>query len=85
MPRSASKLIYTTISEINQGTGGGKLSFGLIVALLFASSGMGVVGETLNAAYGVKETRPWWKVRLIAIGLTIALAVLILSALVLLL
>jgi membrane protein len=46
---------------------------------------MGVVGETLNAAYGVKETRPWWKVRLIAIGLTIALAVLILSALVLLL
>jgi membrane protein len=46
---------------------------------------MGAVSETLNAAYGVKESRPWWKVRLIAIGLTIALALLILSALVLML
>ncbi len=81
VPRSASELIYTTVSEINKGAGGGKLSFGLIVSLLFASSGMGAVSETLNAAYGVKESRPWWKVRLIAVGLTIALAVLILCAL----
>jgi membrane protein len=85
VPSSASELIYTTISEINKGAGGGKLSFGLIVALLFASSGMGAVSETLNAAYGLRETRPWWKVRLIAIGLTIALAILILSALTLML
>lgn len=82
VPRSASELIYTTVSEINKGAGGGKLSFGLIVALLFASSGMGAVSETLNAAYGVRESRPWWKVRLIAVGLTVALAVLILCALI---
>ena len=81
VPRSASELISTTISEINKGTGSGKLSFGLIVSLLFASSGMGAVSETLNAAYGVRESRPWWKVRLIAVGLTVALAVLILCAL----
>ena len=85
VPRSASELIYTTINEINKEAGGGKLSFGLIVALLFASSGMGAVSETLNASYGIRESRPWWKVRLIAIGLTIALAALILSALILLL
>ena len=83
VPRSASELIYTTVSQINKDAGGGKLSFGLIVSLLFASSGMGAVSETLNAAYGVRESRPWWKVRLIAIGLTVALAVLILSALIL--
>ena len=82
VPRSASELIYTTVSEINKGAGGAKLSFGLIVALLFASSGMAAVSETLNAAYGVRESRPWWKVRLIAIGLTVALAVLIFSALI---
>jgi len=85
VPLSASELIYITISEINRGAGGAKLSFGLIVALLFASSGMAAVSETLNTAYGVKESRPWWKVRLTAIGLTIALAVLILSALLLML
>lgn len=85
VPRSASDLIYATIDEINKGAGGGKLSFGLLAALLFASSGMGAVSETLNAAYGVKESRPWWRVRLTAVGLTIALAVLILSALILVL
>ena len=31
--------------------------------------------------YDVKETRPWWKVRLVSIVLTVALAVLILAAL----
>jgi membrane protein len=85
VPRSASELIDATIDDIHKGAGGGKLSFGLLAALLFASSGMGAISETLNAAYGVKESRAWWRVRLIAIGLTIALAVLILSALVLVL
>lgn len=80
-PRSASDLIYTTINEISKDAGSGKLSFGLLAALWFASYGMGAISETLNAAYGVKESRPWWKSRLIAVGLTIALAVLIITAL----
>ena len=38
-----------------------------------------VVGDdrdhrTLNQAYDIQEGRPWWKVRLLAIGLTVALA-----------
>jgi hypothetical protein len=33
---------------------------------------------TLNAAYGVRDSRPWWKTRLIAIALTIGLALFIL-------
>lgn len=85
VPRSASELIYTTINEISKDAGGGKLSFGLLAALWFASYGMGAISETLSAAYGVKESRPWWRVRLLAIGLTIALMVLIISALVLVL
>jgi membrane protein len=85
VPRSASVLIDTTINEISNDASGGKLSFGLLAALWFASYGMGAISETLNAAYGVKESRPWWKYRLIAVGLTIALAVLIISALALVL
>ncbi len=46
---------------------------------------MGAISEALNAMYGVKESRSWWKVRLASIGLTIALAVLIISALLLIL
>jgi membrane protein len=80
-PRTASELVRATVDEITKGAGGGKLSFGLLAALLFASNGMGAISETLNAAYGVRESRPWWRVRLISIGITAALAALIISAL----
>jgi len=85
VPYSASALIYTTVDEIGQNADGSKLSFGILTALWIASSGMGAISEALNAMYGVRESRPWWQVRLASIGLTIALAVLIISALLLIL
>ncbi|MCA1612622.1 MAG: YihY/virulence factor BrkB family protein [Acidobacteria bacterium] len=84
-PRSASQLVRATVQEITEGADGGKLSFGLLAALWFASFGMAAVGDTLNSAYGVRETRPFWRVRLISLGLTAALAALIISALALVL
>jgi membrane protein len=81
VPVSASDLINTTVEEISQKSSGGKLSFGLLTSLWFASSGMGAIIEGLNVAYDVKETRAWWKRTLLAILLTIALAVLIITAL----
>src|SRR5919199_2243576 len=85
LPGPARTLVNTTVDEVSQAAGGGKLSFGLLAALWAASNGMGAICAALNVAYEVKETRPWWKVRLVAILLTIALSVLILSALVLVL
>jgi membrane protein len=46
---------------------------------------MGAISESLNVAYHVEESRPWWKQHLIAIGLTLSLSLLIISALVLVL
>ena len=85
MRPSASELVYRTIGEVTEGKSGGKLSFGILAALWAASNGMGAISQTLNIAYSVKETRPWWKVRLITIGLTVAISVLIISALTLVL
>lgn len=85
MPGSASELVQKTITEVSEQAGGAKLSFGVLAALWAASNGMGAISETLNIAYNVKETRPWWKVRLVTVGLTIAIALLIISALALLL
>lgn len=85
MPSSALDLVQTTMTEITTQAGGGKLSFGLLAALWAASNGMGAASQTLNIAYEVKERRPWWKVRLIAVGLTLLLAVVIVSALALVL
>ena len=81
MPYSAVTLVHSTLEEVTRSKSGGKLSFGLLAAVWVASSGMGAISETLNVAYNVKETRAWWKVRLLSIGLTIALAILIMTAL----
>ena len=81
MPASAFLLVHNTLDEISASSGKGKLSFGLLAALWAASNGMGAISDTLNIAYNVKEKRPWWKVRLISVGLTVALAILILAAL----
>jgi membrane protein len=81
MPAAAVQLIVLTIDEVTSARGGGKLSLGLLLALWAASSGMNALGQALNAAYDVRETRPWWKLRLISIVLTVALSMLITSAL----
>jgi membrane protein len=85
MPPVAVALVHTTLEEISAARGTGKLSIGILAALWGASNGMGAVSQTLNSAYNVRETRPWWKVRLVSVLLTIALAVLIISALVIVL
>lgn len=83
MPSSASELIHTTVDEISMAAGGGKLSVGILATLWAASSGVIAISESLNFANDVQESRPWWKARLVAVALTIALAVLIIAALVL--
>ena len=85
LPGSAFNLVDSTMYEVSAASGGGKVTFGLLAALWAASNGMGAITEALNAAYNVKESRPWWKQRLTAIGLTLVLSILIISALVLVL
>src|SRR5205085_3491878 len=85
LPGEASQLVAKTVNDVTAGSGGGKLSFGVLATLWAASNGMTASSESLNAAYDVKETRPWWKVRLVAVGLTLALSFLIISSLVLVL
>ena len=85
LPPAAADIINTSVNEAVNASGGGKVSLGILATLWAASNGMGAISESLNVAYDVKEARPWWKSRLIAIFLTITLAVLIITALVLVL
>lgn len=50
----------------------GWISFGLVVTIWSASSGFAALIEGMNVAYDVSETRPYWKVRLLALGLVLA-------------
>ena len=83
MPPSAFQLLDNTMLELSKASGGGKLSLGILAALWAASNGMSAITESLNTAYDLKESRPWWKQRLMAMVLTVSLSVLIIVALVL--
>src|SRR5215470_3843240 len=57
------------------------LSFGILATLWTASGGFSAMIEALNIAYEVEETRPFWKTRPLAVGLTAVIGVLLLIAL----
>ncbi len=75
LPGSAYHLVVGTLDQITKGAGTGKLSLGIVGTVWAASSGMSALSDGLNRAYGIKDSRPWWKARLIAIGLTFLFAV----------
>jgi membrane protein len=81
VPPSGFALIYQTVDEIAVNADGARLWLALLSALWFASLGVAALSDALNAMYGVRESRSWWRVRLSAVGLTTALVILIMSAL----
>ena len=80
LPPEALKIITDQIIKISNDENGGLLSLGVLLALSSSSAAMTAIIDTLNHAYGVEESRPWWKVRLTAMSLTIAVAVFILTS-----
>lgn len=74
LPADALSLVQTYLEQVVQGSSGGLLSLGFIGALWASSSGVTAIIDSLNTVYGVKESRPLWKVRSLAILLTIGLA-----------
>jgi membrane protein len=83
LPPAAYQLVLSTLHEITRNGVGGKLTFGLLFALYAGSGGMTQLMSTLNAAYEVREGRSWLKVHLISLGLTVAMSLLIIAALLL--
>jgi len=82
-PGSASQVVHSVVNQTLQASNGLKLAAGILGALWSASGGMSAVVTSLNIIYRISETRPWWKQKLTVVGLTVALAGLIIAALVL--
>ena len=81
LPPSASQVRSHTLNEVTRNASNGKLTFGILLTIWFASGGMTAMISGLNGAYELKETRSWIKVHVIAVGLTIAISLLIILAL----
>lgn len=79
------ELIKEQMQRLANNEDGGLLTFGVAGALWSSSAALVSIVGALNRAYDIEEGRPWWKVRLVAIGLTLGVAVIFLVALTLVL
>ena len=82
LPPAGFQVVSHTLAEVTKNAGGGKLTLGVALTLWFASGGMSSMISALDGAYAVREGRSWFKVRGIAVSLTVAISILVISALV---
>lgn len=84
MPGEAVNLVRDNVSQLVTDQKGGLLSLSIIAALWTSSSAFVAIMDSLNRAYGVQEGRPFWKVRGIAILMTVGISAFIAVSMVLL-
>ncbi|HEY4050026.1 MAG TPA: YihY/virulence factor BrkB family protein [Acidobacteriaceae bacterium] len=85
IPPSAFNMVAETLQQTTRASGGSKILLGVLLALWSASAGTSALQDALNAVYDVKEGRSFWKTRLNALLLTLALITLFVIALAVLL
>ncbi len=78
-PEQVAGPISEDITGVLTGTRGDVLTFGVLAALYFASSGVESLRIGLNRAYGVPDPRTWWLLRIESIGYVLVGAVAILA------
>jgi membrane protein len=77
-PKEVLTIITEQLAKIASGQNGGLFTIGMLTTIWSTSAAMTAIIDTLNAAYDIEEGRPWWKVRLIAVSLTLGVALFIL-------
>jgi membrane protein len=77
VPPSALGTVLEAFNQTAAAASTGKITFGLVAALWSASVGFSAIQGTLNVVYRVKETRPYWRARLSAIGVTFLLSIVV--------
>jgi membrane protein len=77
VPDYAWQFVRSLIEEVTDRRRPGTLSFGVVFALWSASSGVTALTGGLNTMYDVQDRRPWWKRRLLALGVLAVGAVLL--------
>jgi membrane protein len=70
-PQAATQILGGRIQALAANKSGGLLTLGVIGALWASAGGVVALMRALNVVYDVEEQRPFWKVRLIALGMTL--------------
>jgi membrane protein len=82
-PGDVVQIVEEQLQRVANGQQGGLLTVGIGMALWSSSAAIVSVTGAMNRAYDIDESRPWWKVRLIAIALTLGLSMFLIAAVVL--
>jgi len=85
MPHESMGLVKAVLRQVITPHRGKFMSFGIVGTIWAASGGFSSMMEALNVAYDVTESRPFWKTRPLAIGLTFLIGILLVIALALML
>jgi len=81
-PQSALALVEDTLRrELGQYSSGWKLALGLLLALWSGANGVSSIMDALCRCYRIRDSRPYWKRMLIAMGLTAIVSGLTIAAL----
>ena len=83
IPKSAYETIKDTLEDILKNQRGDLLSFGFLSAIYFSTNGFHSLMASLNKYSHISETRPFWKQRMVAIGMAFFISILILVSVIL--
>jgi membrane protein len=81
LPADAMGLVQRVLADVISPNKGTFLSLGILGTLWAASGGFAAMIEALNIAYDVRDDRPFWKTRPLAVGLAFLTGALVLIAL----
>lgn len=85
VPGPVAPMLIEQMQRMVQEAGGGFAVGAAALAVWGASRGAVALQTALNQIHEVKETRPWWKVQVVSIGITVGVSLLLLIAMVLML
>jgi membrane protein len=81
LPPQTMTTLYSVLSDVLSAHRGTWLSIGMLGLIWIASAAFDALIEALNIAYDIKDNRPFWKTRLLALGLGAICGILFLTGL----
>ncbi|MGV8905283.1 MAG: YihY/virulence factor BrkB family protein [Acetobacterium sp.] len=83
MPANAYEILRSIIDQTVANRSGALLSFGIILALWFSTSGVDYLIRGINKAYDQEETRPFLKLKAVSLLITLELTFVIIASMIL--
>jgi len=80
LPPSTNKITFATLDDIINNPRGGLLSIGFVLALYFSTNGINSLIEAFNASFHIRESRPLIQQRILSLGLTLLLSIMLIIA-----